>query len=123
MTEFMRHVNAAWGVLGIWLLIMTGWYCWVQWKNDEWHLLRTQGAKAVFVFFLFDTILRWRIFIYLLPGSDTGITLDLPLATMGATIGMVCLCRVFSPDSWGAWRWRAPVIAVVGALIISELIA
>lgn len=120
MRDFLRHVNLVWAILGVWLCGIVGWYLIARYRADELHLLRSQLAVSILVFFAFDTALRWRIWLYLMPGQPSQIDWFVPLASLGATVGMICMCRILAPVRWGLWRWFVPVGMVCVAMGFSQ---
>lgn len=120
MRDFLRHVNLVFGVLGVWLCGIVGWYVICRLRAGEMAFLRSQLAMAILIFFVFETLRIWRVWVYLLPGASTDTDFVLVTGATGATVGMVCMCRILTPVSWGPWRWSIPVAMVAGAAAVSQ---
>lgn len=120
MRDFLRHVNLVFGVLGLWLVGVVGWYVICRFRAGELIFLRSQLAVAILIFFVFETLRIWRVWVYLLPGASTDTDFILVTGATGGTVGMVCMCRILTPVAWGTWRWTIPVMMVIAAAGVSQ---
>jgi hypothetical protein len=110
--KFAEGMNGALFLDLTFALLMFGTYIIYELRRGGYRM-RAKAAISVEVMLLGELILRgwfwlWRIQIN--TGQNVGWMDDLPVVPIGMSIemlGVLCLIRVFSPDTWSRQTWLA----------------
>lgn len=105
----MEQTNMVWFGLGMYMLLILGRYIVMSIRDHGWRADGLPLAKSLFIAFLGVNGTRLAVLMGLNGYSFTYLAPALLACSLIATVGILCMCRVLSPDAWGHWGTVVPI--------------